>query len=76
MTARVDLTGPPLSAPRDIDTAQLTGAVENGEHCPSCREAPVAGMLAWEDGGPHQLLSVRTYRCGAGHEWEVATDGG
>lgn len=76
MTARAELTGPPLSEPRALDAAELAGAVGDGEHCPSCRETPVAGTVAWEDRGPHQLLSVRTFRCGAGHAWEVATDGG
>ena len=65
-----------MSAPTDLDAADLAGAVEDGEHCPRCRDVPVSGVRSWDDRGPHQLIAVRTYRCEGGHEWQVATDGG
>ncbi|MFD6186124.1 hypothetical protein [Streptomyces goshikiensis] len=44
--------------------------------CPHCGEAAVEGTHAWDDRGPHQLLSVHVLRCAAGHSWSNHNDGG
>ncbi|MGW6941363.1 hypothetical protein ACWGF3_20520 [Streptomyces xanthophaeus] len=44
--------------------------------CPHCDESAVEGTHAWDDRGPHQLLSVHVLRCPAGHSWSNHNDGG
>lgn len=44
--------------------------------CPRCEESAVEGTQAWDDRGPHQLLSVHRLWCQAGHSWSNHNDGG
>jgi hypothetical protein len=68
--------GPAGDEPRVLTTAELQGAAEDGEQCPSCGDDPAGGQLTFDDRGPFQLIAIRTYRCRAGHRWRHETDGG
>ncbi|WP_033338908.1 hypothetical protein [Catenuloplanes japonicus] len=64
------------ATPTVLDAAQLAGAAEDGESCPTCAAPPTTGTLSFDDRGPYQQISVRTYACPDGHTWRSETDGG
>lgn len=70
-STRTPVAGSRSTEPRVLASYELADWL-----CPHCEEPAVEGTHAWDDRGPHQLLSVHVLRCAAGHSWSDHNDGG
>lgn len=69
-------TESPVAGSRSTEARALASYELADWQCPHCDETAIKGTHAWDDRGPHQLLSVHVLRCPAGHSWSNHNDGG